>query len=279
MIGSGDMITYITKTAIGYSHIREGRVCQDFSSAYHDEERTILTACDGHGGSLYIRSDVGSKLASMAIMKVLQRIEKSSFFHYTKTKMINKIKLQILCEWNNMVDKDLSDKAISKKEKEALGENEKFKLKSCPVKAYGTTLNGAMIFGNRLVCVSLGDGGIFLLKRGKIIPAFEDDEDAVANLTYSMCQEDAFEHLKVHIFDFNELDGVLLCTDGLINPYQSISNFEQKLVKPICVKLLEGNKVEIDNFVKQMGEKLGIGDDVTLALAMKSNTSLRTYKI
>lgn len=272
------MITYFTKTSIGYSHIKEGKACQDFSSVYHDEERTILTACDGHGGNLYVRSDRGSRLASMAVIKVLQDIDKSAFFHYTKTKVAKKIKLQVLCEWNNLVDNDLSDRAISKRERVSLSEKDNFKLKSNPVRAYGTTLNGAMIYGNRLICVSLGDGGIFLIKRGRIIPAFEDDEDAVANLTYSMCQEDAYEHLKVQIFDFNELDGVLLCTDGLINPYQSISNFENKLVKPICMKLLEGKQVEIDDFVKQMGEKIGIGDDVTLSLAMKSNVSLRAYR-
>ena len=54
------MTTFFTKTAIGFSHVVENKVCQDFSASYHDEERTIITACDGHGGDIYVRSHLGS---------------------------------------------------------------------------------------------------------------------------------------------------------------------------------------------------------------------------
>ena len=40
-------------TSIGYSHIKADKVCQDFSSSYSDGERTIITACDGHGGEAF----------------------------------------------------------------------------------------------------------------------------------------------------------------------------------------------------------------------------------
>ena len=39
------MIAYFSKTNIGYSHRKEEKPCQDYSACYHDEERTILTAC------------------------------------------------------------------------------------------------------------------------------------------------------------------------------------------------------------------------------------------
>ena len=58
------MIAYFTKTNIGYSHLKANKRCQDYSACYHDEERTIITACDGHGGALYVRSHLGSKFAS-----------------------------------------------------------------------------------------------------------------------------------------------------------------------------------------------------------------------
>ena len=272
------MIAYFTKTNIGYSHLKENKPCQDYSACYHDEERTIVTACDGHGGKAYIRSNMGSRYASNAIISVLQKVERSLFYRYTRQEICDKLRLQILCEWNALVEKHLGENRFSKKELASLDGEQVFRLKKNPVKAYGTTLQGAMIFGNKLICVSLGDGGVFLVRKGALIEAFEEDEETVANFTYSMCQEDAYKHLKVEIFDFADLDGVLVCTDGVVNPYQSLGNFRNKFVKPVCLKLQEGVYAEIDGFITAMGEKIGIGDDVSLAMAMKTGVSLRGYK-
>ena len=272
------MITHFTKTNIGYSHIKENKPCQDYSASYHDEERTIVTACDGHGGKTYIRSNVGSRYASNAIISVLQGVDKSIFYRYTRQEICDKLRLQILCEWNALVERHLGEKGFCKRELASLSDAEIFKLKQNPARAYGTTLQGAMIFGNKLICVSLGDGGFFLVRKGEIYTAFEEDEDTVANLTYSMCQEDAYDHLNVKIFDFSDLDGVLICTDGMVNPYQNLRNFQEKFVKPICIKLQEGRQAEMDEFVTLVGEKIGIGDDVSLAIAMKTGISLRGYK-
>ena len=63
---------YFTRSARGYNHINNDIVCQDFSAAYHDDERTIITACDGHGGSIYFRSNRGSKFASNALINALK---------------------------------------------------------------------------------------------------------------------------------------------------------------------------------------------------------------
>ena len=272
------MITYFTKTNIGYSHIKERKPCQDYSAAYHDEERTIITACDGHGGKPYVRSNVGSRYASSAIMSVFQEVDKSLFYRYTHQGICDKLRLQILCEWNALVERHLGEKSFCKRELADLDDEQVFKLKQNPAKAYGTTLQGAMIFGNKLLCVSLGDGGIFLVRKGELYSAFEEDEETVANFTYSMCQEDAYKYLKVEIFDFSDLDGVLVCTDGVVNPYQSLGNFRDKFVKPICMKLQEGKQAEMDEFITAMGEKIGIGDDVSLAVAMKTGISLRGYR-
>ena len=272
------MITYFTKTNIGYSHIRENKCCQDYSACYHDEERTIITACDGHGGELYVRSHLGSKFASNAAIKVLKELERSDFYKYSRRDICNNLRLKILCEWNAMVERDLSNKYITRKETVFLNADKLFKLKQNPEKAYGTTLNAAMVFGNKLVCVSIGDGGVFVVRKGQMGEAFQVDEETVANITHSMCQEDAYEHLSVEIYDFLDLDGVIVCTDGLINPYQSLGNFREKFIKPICLKLQNGEQKEMDKFITTLGEEIGIGDDVTFGIAMKTDISLRNYQ-
>lgn len=268
--------TYFTKTSIGYTHQRSGKPCQDFSACYHDEERTIATACDGHGGSMYIRSKQGSKFASDAVVQVFSQLSGNAFRRYSDSEIAEKIKLNILCEWNAMVERSISEEPIRRKETRHLSEQDEFQLKLNGAKAYGTTLNGAMVLGDKLVCASLGDGGVFLIKKGGIYPAFneEDEEETVANITYSMCQEDAFKHLKTGIFDMDDIDCVLLCTDGVINPYRNLENFNLSFVQPV-VKLAKEEKLsEIGEFVTRLGTEIGIGDDVSLGLIVKHGNAL-----
>ena len=273
------MITCFAKTSIGYSHIRDKKPCQDFSACYNDLERTIITACDGHGGDLYVRSNLGSKFASDAAINILRSVDRLDFYKYSRREICDKIRLNILCEWNSAVSDSLNKKRLGKCEVSQLPEEKILKLIKAPEKAYGTTLNAAMIYANKLFCVSIGDGGIFAIKKGLIAPLFMEDEESVANLTCSMSQEDAYKHLNVEIYDFSRLDGVMVCTDGLINPYQNLNNFRNGLVIPISAKLIEGKSSEIGEFIQELGERIGNGDDVSLGIAMRSDVSLRRYKV
>ena len=273
------MLKFYSKTSIGYSHLKAERRCQDFSCCYHDEEKTVITACDGHGGKIYIRSDLGSKFAAKATLSVLTKIENSLFYKYSKDEIADKIKLEILCEWNALVEKNLSDNRFSKKETENLTDEEKRALTFNPEKAYGTTLNGVMAFGNKLICVNIGDGGIFTLKKGAVEPVFDDgDDETVANLTYSMCGEDAYKHINVKILDFREYDGVIACTDGVLNPYRSLPNFTESFVKPITLKLIAEDYGAVTEFIEKLGNKLGVGDDVSFSAIIKADVSARRYK-
>lgn len=268
-------LVYFTKTSIGYSHIKSGVVCQDFSATYHDEERTIVTACDGHGGKTYIRSHLGSKFASEAIVKVFSRLHADTVSKLSADELSDNIRLNILCEWNALVEQHLASHRIADMELQRLSEDERFSLAINPVRAYGSTLNGAMALGDKLICASLGDGGVFLLKDGEAIYAFDEDDNApVANVTYSLCQEDAYKHLQIGIFDLNWADGVLVCTDGLVNPYQNLANFNKSFVSPTCELAIRGKTIDVVDYVCQLGRQIGIGDDVSLGVIFKQDSSL-----
>lgn len=273
------MVKYYSKTAIGYSHVYANKICQDFSACYHDDERTIVTACDGHGGDIYIRSDMGSKFASDAIVDVFKRLERSVFYRANREEIEKKIRLEILCEWNALVERHLSKKPIIKKETDGLDEDKIFRLKADPQVAYGTTLNGAMVFGNKLICASLGDGGCFVFKHGVIQNVFVDsDDENVANLTYSLCQSDAFERLYVKIIDLSAVDGAIVFTDGLINPYRSMDNFARSFAKPVIAKIASGCVEEVDEFIANLGGKIGIGDDVSMGIIVKPEIKSKHYE-
>ena len=90
------MTEHFNVTSIGYSHVKSGKVCQDFSSSYSDRERTIITACDGHGGEVYIRSHKGSKFASLSILRAMLDTESLSFRKYTAEEIEHNLKLNML---------------------------------------------------------------------------------------------------------------------------------------------------------------------------------------
>ena len=273
------MSIFFTKSEIGYSHVNSGVRCQDFSANYSDEERTIVAACDGHGGNVYIRSHLGAKFASNAVIDVLREIDKTALYKGKKEAVIENIKLNILCRWNALVEGHLLKKRIRGSEMADLTEAEVLALRKNPIKAYGTTLNAAMILGTKIVCVSLGDGGSFLVKGGVATPAFAEDEDEpVANVTYSLCQDDAFSHLKVAVYELSDYDGAVVCTDGMINPYQNLSNFSSGLVTPAIASLIAGKGKSLGSFVSEVGRKLGTGDDVSLGIVTKDKVSSRVYK-
>ena len=136
-----------------------------------------------------------------------------------------------------------------------------------------------MLCGSRLICVGIGDGGCYLLRNGEILPALPDGEDEpVANVTYSMCGEDAFEHMHARIVDVRGLDGVLLCTDGVRSPYQSTENGKKSFVRPVVRRILDGKVSEVKDFVCELGLHHGVGDDVSLAMILTDRARFNAYK-
>ena len=96
-------------------------------------------------------------MASNAVINIFNSINKAFFYNLTEEEIENKIKLYILCEWNKLVEQSYSSKSFKKNELEKLSEDQKDILKMNPSKAYGTTLTGALLFGNKLLVVRIGD--------------------------------------------------------------------------------------------------------------------------
>ena len=118
-----------------------------------------------------------------------------------------------------------------------------------------------------------------MLQKGEMISAFpEDDDEPVANITYSLCGEKVFEHIKARIFDMRSLDGVMICTDGVLAPYQSTENFKRSFVRPVVRRVIDGNTNDVKSFVYDLGLRSGVGDDVSLAMILKGNTKSKLYK-
>ena len=268
-----------SKSCIGYGHLKDKKPCQDFSAQYKDNNRMIVTCCDGHGGDIYIRSNIGSKLASDAIINVFRKIDKIDYDDCTVKEFRDRIRLEVLCEWNKLVEIDLAKKPIKKTETKMLDCDKQDLLKLSPVKAYGTTLAGAMVLDDKLVVISIGDTEVIGIYKGEIRKMVNSDDDPVGNLTYSMCQEDAFKYLRVAIYDLKFYDGILLCTDGLSSPYQSYDNFNKSFVRPLMKRTIHQiSDSFIDKFLEDIARTYGTGDDVSLSYIINDKAFKKYYK-
>ena len=271
------MYDVFNKTSRGYSHINNNKPCQDFSSLYKDNERIIITCCDGHGGAQYIRSQVGSKLAGDAVLNVFKDID-HKFLRDDEEKICENIKLLILCEYNKLIEREITNLPIRRKELEELDEDQIDAIRFNPAKAYGTTLTGAMVYKNKMIIVSIGDTETLGIKDGELIKIFDNSNDPAGNVTYSMCQEDAYQYLRVRIMSINDLDGIILCTDGLSSPFQSYDNFTKGFIKPMVNKVLTSKStVVIEETIEDIASSLGVGDDVSLAFIINSHAKNKYY--
>ena len=272
------MYYVLNRTCIGYSHLKNKKPCQDFSSSYQDNERIIITCCDGHGGNQYVRSRIGSRLAGESVNSVFKSL--NSYFFQEEDKVLeDKIRLLILCEYNKLVEREIAARPIRKRELVNLTEEEVDAIRFNPAKAYGTTLSGAIIYKKKLVIVSIGDTEALGIKKGELIKIFDNSDDPAGNVTYSMCQEDAYKYLRVKIMDENDLDAILLCTDGLSSPYQNYRNFNNSFIKPMMFNLLKTKSMsEISSLVEDIGLHRGVGDDVSLAFIINDKAKAKYYK-
>ena len=272
------MYYVFNKTCTGYKHIQKHRVCEDYSASYKDNNQIIITCADGHGGDIYIRSNVGSHLASDTVMNVFSGLTPRYLNSISPEELESKIKMSILCEWNKLVEQQLAKKHIKRYEVEGLDEDQINDLRLNPTIAYGTTLTGAIIVGDKLLVVAIGDTEALFISKGKIEKVFDDDGAPAGNITYSMCQEDAFKYLKVRLVNASDYDGVMLCTDGLVGPYQTYQNFEENFVKPVFAKIIQTkSQYEVYSLVSSIAGKLGTGDDVSLSFIFNVNAKLKDY--
>ena len=270
MIGSGDGMVIFNKTCIGYNHIFDNTICQDNSLSYQDDKKSIIATCDGHGGAIYIRSNIGSKLACKAVFNVFNKLSFKNKRQLKLEDVQEKLKLDLLCEWNRLVENDFLNRPFLEDEFAGLNESQINRLKNNYVTAYGTTMHAALIRDGIVICVSIGDGGTFLIKNNTAIDAFPEAEDEnVANITCSLCSDNAFDYMHANAFLLSDIDGVICLTDGVVNPYQNYDNFNKSFVNPIVNELKNNSEIGIANikkFICDLGIYKGIGDDVSIAM-------------
>lgn len=253
------------KTCIGYNHLKAKTSCEDYSISFSEKNKYIIAVADGHGGKIYIRSNKGSKFACKAAIDVL-----NAYSSNIQNDNFNKLKLDLLCKFNEYVYNDLNKNPLLTKEMLELSDKEKEKLIKDPLIAYGTTLHAVMKMDDSLICLSIGDGKVLMVKNDNILDPFDEyDDENIANITTSLSLENAYNFIHVKKMKINNICGVFCMTDGVTTPYQNYDNLNKSLIIPLA-KGFEKNPIiqakKIEKFIYDLGMKTGCGDDVSLAI-------------
>lgn len=242
----------IAATVRGASHVRAEKPNQDAFLAIPDQGETEefrAFVADGHGGSTYTRSEVGSHLAVEAAHRVLgHRLEPETFRGAGFAE-------RLVAEWRSAVDAHIVDSNV-------------------PVEpiAYGTTLLGCFGSDLGLAFFQLGDGDILVADAHGIRPVFAPDPRFLGGETLSMCSPNAVE--SVRWLDWNDPlpDMIMLSTDGYANSFPSAEGFFEaagEIAEHAREQRWHDLETNLPRWLADTTQR-GSGDDITVVILAKA---------
>lgn len=262
----------------GASHIRQNKVCQDASMStpllLSDGKRYLAVVCDGHGGSDYMRSHVGSQLAAyVASGRIYNFLDDATvdMMERDPERQLKYLCESILDDWRKRVlhhleqhpftEEELSKVSAKARKRYTNLEDDRFYT------AYGTTLIAVGITDEFWFGIHIGDGKCVAVdKKGKFSQPIPWDDRCFLNATTSICDRDAVNRFRYHYSRelpaavFVASDGIDDCFAGDEKMYDLYRTLLYSMVK-------DGYDVTIKEFadyLPRMSAK-GSGDDMSVA--------------
>jgi len=283
-------------TAIGASHIKANRPCQDYSfSGFNPDEYidrskqyAIATVADGHGSSDYFRSDRGSRMACDAAKEAVRLLMRDGYGGLNTRKglelllenpddYMDKLKKSIITLWREAVAEDYSKEPFTPEELNAMSDKSRNRYNEAKderyVKAYGTTLIVVVVHPRFWFGLHIGDGKCVACYPDSIITQpIPWDDRCFLNVTTSLCDDDAFESFR-HAFRANDFpDAVYIATDGLDDSFgtdERLNDFYKQLTESFAVKGKDATIDELKVFLPHLTET-GSNDDISIAGIVKT---------
>jgi hypothetical protein len=273
-------------SVIGASHIRKGIDNQDAFMSYqggafsNGVKPTVIAVSDGHGGSKYIRSKTGSKLAVKCAVKMAKKMHQSDSYLSSKAskenieEAVRHVKALFLMEWSKVVDRDyemypFSDNELAYLEVNCSGKGYDSVICNHRI-AYGCTFLCAFAYEDIVLVLQYGDGdALGLYPEGDVKELIEADPRNIGNETLSLCKIESPLEMQHKILLGEDIPIlIMLSTDGIGN---SFADKEGLYKIPIDLKdLLVKNGLNlttIGTILKKELERItefGSGDDVTI---------------
>lgn len=263
----------VAKSERGDSHLRQ-RLCNQDCVAHtlgaEGRPPVIVAVADGHGSPRSFRSDQGARIAvDVAIKKCSEFVQgvRNGPPSAIKRLVEQQLPCAIAKAWTEGVDEHLQEHPYSDDEQTRCSGSKKDRYLP-----YGSTLLGAVISEDYLICVQLGDGEVLFVsdETGEPTWAIPKDPSLIANETASLCQQDSWKAVRVVFRYIGETPPAMLflSTDGYPNSFRTPDEFRKNVSGILEIVRIEGpDSVENDlPLWLREASQLGSGDDMTVAL-------------
>ena len=238
-----------------------GGVLASLSSIDELQGSPILALSDGHGGSSYDRSDVGSAIAVGLAAVIAGSIGRDVIAGATPSSAwTTELPRRIVQQWRRVV---LDDQNALDAPADAMEH----------VTRYGATVLGAAIGDDAGLFFQLGDGDLVIvdtdLKVHRPTPAVTD---MFGSETESLCQEDAEYKVRLtrQVRPAKEILMVMLSSDGVSNSFVDDSGFEgfvRDVAERSTTMSREMLRAQLFRWIASCTKFSG--DDVSMALAVR----------
>lgn len=254
-------------SVIGAAHQRQGKPCQDAAISCSlpagREQLQLMAVADGHGGSRYWLSQVGSSLACEQARQAVAQALQQTPLHATERwlqLLQHDLPAAIHSGWLQAIEADWQQRPEQEQPFSPL--------------TYGCTLGLVLLAPRWWGCTGLGDWDLAAVEQGgaaRLLSQESDPELAAGEATGSLCQsmdqQGWFTRAQLqHLHAGDPLQALVLSTDGVRKSCATDADYLQ-----LCAGVAELNDLaELEQGLARITAE-GSGDDVSLAIAVRGD--------
>ena len=262
----------------GESHKATEKPCQDYSFSKTTEKLSIAIVSDGHGGTRYYRSDVGSRLLTEVTARCLgefaEGVPKEFFWDKSFTTVgigdtmppvLQQLFGAIVVGWRNKVMEHASQHPLTETERSIAVPQDDHEWE----KTYGCTLIATLRTPYYWLAFQVGDGKCVAIKSdGTPYEPIPWDDRCFLNKTTSICDTDALSRFRCC---YGEIDtapvAIFLGSDGIDDSFgeeENLYNFYVQLAKGFVREGYDATVSDLEQTLPVLSKR-GSQDDMSVA--------------
>ncbi|MGH8908029.1 MAG: PP2C family serine/threonine-protein phosphatase [Egibacteraceae bacterium] len=262
-------------THIGSSHVAAGQHNED---AWHKSGRgqfAAVAVADGHGSKRCPRAREGARFAVEILVEELMEVGGHDLDSLAlETALRERVGSRLIKRWREQVKGDAAAHPFTPAERAEMGSGDN--ESHAALLAYGCTVMAALGTPHAVGVLQIGDGDIVAVAddgHRTVSRPLPDDPTNVANVTASLSQPEAFDHLRVRVMREPQLL-VWASTDGFGGAYTDPEWWRQ-----VGAELAERReRLPLDEIERRIPEWLAepanvAGDDTTMAMLLRDTRS------
>lgn len=275
-----NMFELICASTQGANHIKHGLHCEDFGKVFESDSCKIFAVADGHGDSNCPRSQYGSKTACEIAVSEMEKF--CSDIHENawesrllsddkeRESIIRQLVSSIVAKWMIAVNNDFEASPLTDEERAGCERYiARYDKGERLEHIYGTTLIAGLMTEKYLLLIQQGDGRCVVFNAdGSASQPIPWDEKCFANVTTSLCDEDAIQRCRYCVINLDD-NPIIACiggSDGVEDSFFSMElmhSYYRDLLVLAGEDGVDGLNAYLKETLPEFSEQ-GSGDDVTI---------------